>query len=55
MCTPEEEEMLARDSKKGHKMREQLLKQFEMKVRISTAYLGGTWTENEYLHPLTLL
>lgn len=32
MCTPEEEEVLARDSKKGHKMREKLLKQFEIKV-----------------------
>lgn len=50
VCTPEEEEMLTRDSKKGHKMREQLLRQFEMKVRTPTTYVGPGETENKFLY-----
>lgn len=51
VCTPEEEEMLTRDSQKGHKMREKLLKQFEMKVRTPTTYVGPGETENKFLWP----
>lgn len=49
VCTPEEEEILTRDSKKGHKMRDKLLRQLEMKVRTPTTYVGPGGTENGYL------
>ena len=33
MCTPEDQELFNRDSKKGHKFREQYMKKFQIKVR----------------------
>ena len=33
MCTPEDQELFNRDSKKGHKFREQYMRKFQIKVR----------------------
>ena len=34
VCTPEEEEILMRDSKKGQKFRDKFLKQFQIRVSL---------------------
>ena len=33
MCSPEDQELFNRDSKKGHKFREQYMRKFQIKVR----------------------
>lgn len=35
VCTPEEEEWLQKDSKKGKKFKEQFLKKFNLVVRVN--------------------
>ena len=42
VCTPEEEELIARDSKKAQKFKEKLVKQFQIKVgHYPSFYLEG--------------
>lgn len=62
VCTPEEEELLTRESKKGQKFREKILRQYEFKVtmdicmylRFSTNQHKVPMTENNGLYMRTI-
>ncbi len=41
MCSPEDQELFNRDSKKGHKFKEQYVRKFQIKVREKVERKGG--------------
>ena len=43
VCTPEEQALLSRDSKKASKLRESLMKQYNIQVENVCGGEGGVW------------